>query len=172
MDLKELREKAAARFRERGFPTTKEELWRFMDVSPVANAEFTSDWKPAEVEHSALSAITVVFENGKLSHEKSSVENLPAGVSVGSIMDRADARLGTLADSQSAFVSANTAFFSDGTFIEVADGVELETPIHLVFLAEAESAALHVRNFISCGRGAKVAVIEEYIGKSDTTKSA
>ena len=169
MDLKELREKAAADFRERGFPTTREELWRFTDVSAVANAEFTSAWKPAEVDHQALSEIIVVFENGKLSHEKSNVEHLPSGVSVGSIMDRADERLGTLADSQTAFVSANTAYFSDGAFIEVADGVELETPIHLVYLADADGAAVHVRNFISCGGGARVAVIEEYIGKSGTT---
>ena len=169
MDLKELREKAAADFRERGFPTTREELWRFTDVSAVANAEFTSAWKPAEVDHQALSEIIVVFENGKLSHEKSNVVNLPSGVSVGSIMDRADERLGTLADSQTAFVAANTAYFSDGAFIEVADGVELETPIHLVYLADADGAAVHVRNFISCGGGARVAVIEEYIGKSGTT---
>ena len=169
MDLNQLREKAAAHFKESGFPTTKEELWRFTDVSAVANAEFTSDWKPAEVDHTALSQLIMVFENGKLSHEKSNVENLPSGVSVGSIMDRADERLGTLADSQSAFVSANTAYFSDGAFIKVADGVELEAPIHLVFLADADGTAVHVRNFISCGNGAKVTVVEEYIGKVNTT---
>lgn len=169
MDLQQLRDEAAAHFNEHGFPTTKEELWRFTDVSAVANTEFTSVWKPADIDHTALSQILVVFENGKLSHEKSNVENLPAGVSVGSIMDRADGRLGTLADSQSAFVSANTAYFSDGAFIAVADGVVLETPIHLVFLADADGAAIHVRNFISCGTGAKVAVVEEYIGNTNTT---
>jgi Fe-S cluster assembly protein SufD len=169
MDLNQLREKAAAHFKESGFPTTKEELWRFTDVSPVANTEFTSAWKPAEVDHTALSPLILVFENGKLSHEKSSVENLPDGVNVGSIMDRADERLGSLADSQSAFVSANTAYFSDGAYIAIGDGVELETPIHLVYLADADGAAFHVRNFISCGRDAKVTVVEEYIGKTGTT---
>jgi Fe-S cluster assembly protein SufD len=169
MDLNQLREKAAAHFKESGFPTTKEELWRLTDVSPVANTEFTSAWKPAEVDHTALSPLILVFENGKLSHEKSSVENLPDGVNVGSIMDRADERLGSLADSQSAFVSANTAYFSDGAYIAIGDGVELETPIHLVYLADADGAAFHVRNFISCGRDAKVTVVEEYIGKTGTT---
>jgi Fe-S cluster assembly protein SufD len=169
MDLKQLREKAAACFKESGFPTTKDELWRFTDVSAIANTEFTADWKPADVDYTALSRIIVVFENGKLSPEKSDVESLPAGVRIGSIMDRADARLGTLADSQSAFVSANTAYFSDGAFIDVAAGVELETPIHLVFLADAEGAALHVRNFISCGSGAQFTVVEEYIGGMNAT---
>ena len=63
MDLNQLREKAAANFKESGFTTTKEELWRFTDVSAVAKAEFTSDWKPAEVDHTALSPIILVFEN-------------------------------------------------------------------------------------------------------------
>jgi len=110
----------------------------------------------------------MVFENGKLSREKSSFDDLPDGVCVGSIMDHVDPRLGSLADAQSAFVSANTAYFSDGAFIEVADGVELETPIHLVYLADADGAAFHVRNFISAAIGSKVTVVEEYIGGGDT----
>lgn len=170
MELKELRQKAEASFKETGFPTTKEELWRFTDVTPVASAAFGAEWKPAEIGFEPLGTIVVVFENGRLSPEKSSLEALPDGVSIGSILDRVDDRLGTLADSQSAFVSANTAYFSDGVFIKVDDAIELEEPIHLVFLADADGSAFHLRNFISCGQGAKVTVIEEYIGdQSDTT---
>jgi len=169
MDLKQLREKAETTFKERGFPTTKEELWRFTDVSPVAKAEFGAEWKPADVGFNALGKIVVVFENGRLSREKSSFDNLPEGVCIGSIMDRVDARLGTLADSQSAFVSANTAYFSDGVFVELKDGVELEDPVHLIFLADAEGSAFHLRNLVSVGVGAKVSIVEEYIGAPGTT---
>lgn len=167
MDLKELRHKAEAAFKERGFPTTKEELWRFTDVSPLANAEFGAEWKPAQIDFEALSKTVVVFENGKLSREKSSIENLPDGVCVDSIMDRVDDRLGTLADAQSAFVSANTAYFSDGVFIEVPDGVVLEEPIHLIFLADADGSAFHLRNFVSIGNNAQATVVEEYIGETE-----
>ncbi len=169
MDLKQLREKAAADFQANGFPTTKEELWRFTDVSPVADAEFSAEWKPAQVNFEPLDKITVVFENGKLSREKSSFGDLPAGVCIGSIMDLVDARIGTLADAQSAFVAANTAYFSDGAFIDVSEGVELEAPIHLVFLADADGAAFQLRNFISAGANSKVTVVEEYIGESGAT---
>ncbi len=167
MDLKSLRERAEASFKQRGFPTTREELWRFTDVSPVAQAEFTTQWKPAEIGFKALGAIVVVFENGKLSRDKSSFEQLPEGVCIGSIMDRVDERLGTLADSQSAFVSANTAYFSDGAFIELVDGVELDEPIHLVYLADADGSALHLRNLVSCGKGARATIVEEYIGEPE-----
>jgi len=169
MDLKQLRQKAAADFKGKGFPSTKEELWRFIDVSPVAKGDFSADWKPADVAFQPLDKITVVFENGKLSREKSSFDDLPEGLCIGSVLDLVDPRLGTLADSQSAFVASNTAFFEDGIFIEATNGIQIETPIHLVFLADNDGSAIHVRNFISCGEGAKLTVIEEYIGQPETT---
>ncbi len=165
--LKELRKKAADHFAANGFPTTQEELWRFTDVSPVAGTEFSSAWKPSDLAFQPLGRYCLVFENGKLSTGKSNLDGLPEGVKVGSIMDHIDPRLGTLADVQSAFVAANTACFSDGAFIEVAAGVVLDSPIHLVYLADADGAAFHLRNFISAGVGAKVTVVEEYIGGSD-----
>ncbi len=169
MDLKKLRKKAADHFTANGFPSTKEELWRFTDVSPVAQREFSAEWKPAHIDFKPLGKIVMVFENGKLSREKSSFAGLPDGVRIGSVMDHVDPRLGTLADAQSAFVAANTAYFSDGAFIEIADGVELETPIHLVYLADVDGAAFHLRNFISAGTGSKVTVVEEYMGSAGTT---
>ena len=177
MNFSELREKAQADFKANGYPTTREELWRFTDVSRVADgyadpaaAVCTAEaWQPTDLSFECLDKICLVFENGRLSMEKSCVLGLPAGVRIGSVMDHVDPKLGTLADSQSAFVSANTAYFGDGAFIEVGDGIELETPIHLIYLADAADAAFHLRNFISAGAGSKVTVIEEYIGKPDTT---
>ena len=169
MDLKELRVKAAAEFKANGFPTTKEELWRFTDVSRVASAEFSNDWKTSDLEFQPLDKITVVFENGKLSREKSNFDDLPKGVCIGSILDLVDPRIGTLADAQSAFVASNTSLFADGAFIEVTEGVKMETPIHLVYLADVDGAAFHMRNFISAGKKAAVTVIEEYIGRTGAT---
>jgi Fe-S cluster assembly protein SufD len=169
MDLKVLRSRAEADFKNKGFPTTREELWRFTDVSPLAAVEFRAEWKPADVEFQPLGRIVAVFENGKLSRERSRLDDLPAEVFIGSIMDRVDGRLGRLADSQSAFVSANTAYFSDGAYIEVPDGIELEEPIHLVFLADAGHAAFHLRNLVSVGEGARATIVEEYIGGGAAT---
>ena len=162
--LKELRAKADTEFREKGFPSTKEELWRFTDVSSLADTEFSAEWKPALVDFEPIGKLRVVFENGRLSLEKSTLNNLPGGVEIGSIMGRSDERLGSLAGIQSAFVAANTAYFSDGAFIEMAEGVVLDEPIHLVYLADADGAAIHVRNFISVGKGASISIVEEYIG--------
>lgn len=169
MNLTKLRKKAEADFKANGFPTTKEELWRFTDVSSLAQATFSNDWKSADVDFTPLDKICMVFENGRLSLEKSSLEGLPEGVRVGSILDHADPRMATLAGAQSAFVSANTAYFNDGAFVEVADGVECKTPIHLIYLADVDGAAFHLRNFVSAGTNSKVTLVEEYAGRSDTT---
>jgi Fe-S cluster assembly protein SufD len=169
MSLSELREKAAADFKTNGFPTTKEELWRFTDVSAVANAEFSIATKASDLTYEALSPVVAVFENGKFSAEKSSFENLPEGVTISSILDRADERIGSLAGTQSAFVASNTAYFADGLFIDVADGVTLDVPVHVIYLADLNGSAFHLRNFVSAGAGAKVSVIEEFIGQEDAT---
>ena len=39
--LKEMREAAITRFAELGFPTTKQEEWRFTSVAPIAETTFT-----------------------------------------------------------------------------------------------------------------------------------
>ena len=77
-DLQQLRNKAAADFERLGFPSTKEELWRFTDVSALAKQDFSGEWKPASVEFNSLSKYSLVFENGKLSLEKSNIAGLPA----------------------------------------------------------------------------------------------
>ena len=95
---------------------------------------FDASWQAATVSFDPLSDLVVVFENGKWSTEASSLDGLPAGVRVRSIMDCADARLGTLADSESGFVLSNTAQFTDGIFIDIDAGVVLEQPILVVHL--------------------------------------
>ncbi len=166
MDLASLRKKAEAGFKAVGFPSTKEELWRFTDVSRVAASDFSSEWKSSDLAFEALDKITVVFENGRLSREKSNFDALPQGVCIGSILDLADSRIGTLADAENAFVTSNTAYFSDGYFIELTEGAKLDAAVHVVYLADVEGAAFHLRNFIAAGAEAEVTVIEEYIGEA------
>ena len=171
MDLKMLRAEAETRFREKGFPTTREELWRFTDVSPVAERDFNGGWKPTNIGFDPVGSIRLVFENGRYAPEQSIAAGLPDGVRIGSILDCADPRIGHLADCRHAFVAANTAYFSDGIFIDIAEDVELAEPIHLVFLADAPGAAFHLRNLVSAGVRSKVTLIEEYIGAAGAMES-
>ena len=51
-------------------------------------------------------------------------------------------------------------------------GESMDIPIHLVFLADVEGAAFHLRNFVAAGKGSKVTVVEEYIGQADTGRGS
>ena len=166
MDINTRREEAAAAFAVKGLPTVKEEAWRFTNVSRLDDEAFDASWQAATVSFDPLSDLVVVFENGKWSTEASSLDGLPSGVRVRSIMDCADTRLGTLADSESGFVLSNTAQFNDGVFIEVDAGVVLEQPIHMVHLADVEGGSFAYRHLIIAAADANVTLVEEYIGSA------
>src|SRR5438128_12344719 len=71
--LKEIRTQAIARFAELGFPTMKQEEWRFTNVAPIAEAEFTLAHTPrsplpgpADIERLSLGVgPRVVFVDGR-----------------------------------------------------------------------------------------------------------
>ena len=113
---------------------------------------------------------TVVFVDGALSSELSSTSELGAGVRVLSLADAIDADgeriqryLGTVAKfEQHAFTALNTAFISDGAFIEIGNDVVVDQPIHLLFISSGDSVS-HPRNLIIAGRHARASVVESYV---------
>ena len=176
--LHRLREDAFARFCEVGFPTTKDEDWRFTNVSGIAKTVFrpaattklapgdSAAWRVDDV------AATLVFVNGRFDAELSEIGNLPRGVTVASLRERIESHpeevekhLGRYADTKrDAFVALNTAFIGDGAYVHVARGVVVEAPIYLLYLSTKENAATmtHPRNLIVADDEAQVAVIEDY----------
>src|SRR5690606_13249924 len=64
-------------------------------------------------------------------------------------------------------LALNTALFTDGAVIDIADGREIETPIALVF-GDAGGAAQTVvtRNVVRVGKGAKVVLVESHLAPS------
>lgn len=182
--LQDLRARAAASFAALGFPTVRDEEWRFTSVAPIASTEFTPAGQDAaratEEELSGYlysdAAHRIVLVNGRFSAELSRAMDLPAGVRVGSlaaaVTDQAEVvqrYLGQLADfSTRAFPALNTAMASDGAYLYIPDGVVLEQPIHLLFVTTASGAAAPVmtspRALIVAGERAQAQVVETYVG--------
>jgi len=176
--LHRLREDAFARFCEVGFPTTKDEDWRFTNVSGIARTVFhpaaTTKLAPGDSAAWRIDdvAATLVFINGRFEAELSETGNLPKGVTVASLRAQIESHpeevqqhLGRYADTQrDSFVALNTAFLSDGAYVHVARGVVVEQPIYLLYLSTKETAATmtHPRNLIVAEDQSQVAVIEDY----------
>jgi Fe-S cluster assembly protein SufD len=112
--------------------------------------------------------------NGCYTPELSSTGNLPAGVTVRSLAAAitshpklVEAHLGKYARlEQNGFTALNTAFVKDGLFVHVPKGVEMQAPVHAIFVADSTAAAgaTHPRNLIIVEGHARGAVIESYIG--------
>jgi Fe-S cluster assembly protein SufD len=181
--LERLRHSGAERFRAEGFPTGRDEDWRFVNLAPLASASFglapagTAAVRPDELapyQYAIPGVHTLVFVNGRHAPELSSSRTFPAGVTVrnlaGALADGSgllDQHLGKYATlEQSGFTALNTAFVRDGLFIHVARDTALDAPIHAIFVTDgrADGAATYPRNFIMIEAGAQAAVIESYVG--------
>src|SRR5881397_2611770 len=180
--LREIREGAIARFAELGFPTMKQEEWRFTSVAPIAETRFTLAPAahsplpaPAEVERLQLGAgPRLVFVDGGYVRGLSSLAGLPNGVYAGSLAaalqagpsgELARAHLTRLAHwRDSAFAALNTAFLADGAFVHVPAGCVLAQPLEVVCVATVGGSdapkAAQPRRPIVVGRGAQAVVVE------------
>jgi Fe-S cluster assembly protein SufD len=178
-----LRKAAITRFAELGFPTTRVEEWKYTNVAPIARTPFQPASHPArEVGADALAAGMVpglvsaqlVYVNGHLVPELSTVPALPTGVEVGCLAQALairpaglEAHLARYAGfEEQAFVALNTAFMQDGAYVYVPRGGVVDVPIHLVFLSLPYGAATisHPRNLLVFEENTQATVIESYIG--------
>ena len=181
--LRALRQAGISSFRKQGFPTLRDEDWRFTNVAPITRLPLQSvlEAPPDSIAVEALKqapfkglpGVRLVFVDGHFSEGLSTRRSLPAGVTVLNLAaalagDSAilEKHLGRYAQSQgNAFAALNQAFFMDGAFIHVPAGIEVADPVQLVFISSAESAgaAVHPRNLIITGAGSHVTVVESYL---------
>ncbi len=181
--LKERRQSAIDRFVEMGFPTTRQEAWRFTDVKRLATTDFTLAG-PAESELVSLEEIrthllsdgrnTAVFVNGSFAPSLSSVDQLREGVTIGSLRgaladqpDVMERHLGRYAqDDTNPFTALNSAFIDDGAFVYIPKDADLEEPLQVLFVAAPQDGTplvWHPRNVIIADQGARASVIETHV---------
>ncbi len=178
--LRSLREKAIKRSAALGFPTVRDEDWKFTNLTPLARTHFRlaeGGHEPAAKELAPFrfdkQALRLVFVNGRYAPDLSDKAKLPKGVVAGSLAAALDGRrelveaqLARYADYESDFFSAlNTAFMQDGGFVYVPRNTVLAKPIHLLFVTTAASEATvsHPRNLIVVEEVSQAAVVEEYV---------
>jgi Fe-S cluster assembly protein SufD len=167
--IEQIREQAARRFSELGFPTTRNEEWRFTNVAPIAKTQFATAPQVQELVIPANGAPRLVFGNGRYLPELST-QVLPRGVEAISLRtaNGAAARhLGRYASFQdNAFVAWNTSSFEDGAYLHIADGTVIEQPIELLYISTGSDKPVvsHPRSLIVVGRNAHVTIVERYSG--------
>ena len=181
--LSALRDEGFARFEALGFPTLKDEDWKYTPVEPItgqsfarANGEATRVSPSDFVTRSMIdpTAPRLVFVNGIYTPDLSRTGNLERGVVVASLGDfinadekTAAASLGRYASGQrQPFVALNTAFLEDGAVVSLGSGCRADGPIYLVFLSSGEGQPVvsHPRTLILLGAGSEAKIIESFLG--------
>ena len=183
-----IRQCAFQRFQALGFPTTKNEDWHFTSVAPIAEAAYPprtapgGDVKPDDLVPFTFGGTdwpTIVFVNGVFAPALSSLEALPDGVKV---YDMATAfrsgdplverHLSKLAEYElNTFTALNSAFVSDGAVVRIAKEFEVDRPIHVLFVSDANAAKTQTnpRTLIVAERNSKATVIESYVATGEAS---
>jgi len=172
---------ALDRFAQAGFPSMRDEEWKYTSVAAIEKRAFTAmpnGAGPGGLESGIathlfadLAGHRLVFVDGRAAPALSLVGRLPFGVSVGTLGDMLERTPEALEPflpqihHQTIFGSLNTAFMSDGAYVHLPRGVVLEEPIQLLFVATSPNAAIHPRNLIVAEAGAQATVIEHYVGR-------
>ncbi len=178
--LRGLREEAMVSFVRKGFPTMKDEAWRYTDLTPLVETplalaeekpELSSDTAEALKEKHGRNLLFVV--NGKFLREHSSIpegiEVVDLAEAIASAPDLVEPHLGRYAVSgHDAFSAMNAGLFRHGLLIRVAENAILKEPLHIMNLAQAarKGSVFQVRNLIELGKKSKASIMETYLSGS------
>jgi Fe-S cluster assembly protein SufD len=181
--LEPVREEARRAFSRIGFPTRRDEDWRYFSVSPIVETPFKRATEgPGTLERAALAPYSLeggvgtqlVFVNGAYDASLSTIGELPTGVTLTTlakaIAEQPELVKQHLAQTAKfdnhAFVALNTAAMGDGVFFHIARNVVFETPIHLLFVSQAgaEATVSHPRNLFIADENSQATLIESYVG--------
>lgn len=184
--LDETRMRALGRFAQLGFPTKKDEEYKYTNLREITEKEY--NFFPKEnhyISKDQLDALHlgeenfdwIVFVNGKLCKEfsKISIENAEF-LSFNHALNDAkykevfDQYFNTIAAKNLAFTSLNEAYCKFGFFLKVPKNVVIEKPIHIFYLSQnqEENTFYNTRNLLIVEEGAKVEIIESHHNFDET----
>jgi Fe-S cluster assembly protein SufD len=172
------REKAFDHFRRTGFPTPKNERWKYTDLSLYLGADLKKE-APATTTTKILSKMKslgydvekdhwLVFIDGIYSPGQSSLQPLEAGLELGNLAaklndPKVETILGQIASLESdAFAALNLATFQDGLWVSVPENQVVSQAVHAVFVSMTTTPSC-VRNLILTGVNSQISVVEHFL---------
>ena len=177
------RQAGAARFEAMGFPTRRDEAWKYTDVRAIARGDFALA-EDAEFSQAGAAALTLpidahrlTFVDGVFAPALSRLDDLPAGVSLVPLSaaleenhEAVGGPLGRLTGVEfSPFSALNTAFMEEGAVLRLAPGTVVEKPIILQFLSRngAQPVMSHPRILVQAGGRSQATLVEHHVGEEE-----
>ena len=179
-ELHDVRTSAIKNFENKGFPTKKEEAWKYTSLNSILKNDFTvfpkieNEIDFADVKKYFIHEIDtykVVFIDGVFSSFLSSTTH--DGIDV-CLMSSAlnkpkykmiiDNYFNKIANKDESLTSLNTAFANEGAYINIPKSKVVDKPIEIMYFSTGSEAALLVqpRNLIVVGENSYIQIIERH----------
>ncbi|MBN9285419.1 MULTISPECIES: Fe-S cluster assembly protein SufD [Flavobacterium] len=178
--LHDTRTEALKNFENKGFPTKKEEAWKYTSLNAVLKNDFSVfpknesavDFK--EVKKYFLNDVDtykIVFVDGVFSsflssttHDGQDVCLMSSALTKPKYKMIIDTYFNQVADKEESMTSLNTAFAYEGAYINIPKSKIADKPIEVIYFSTGNEAALMVqpRNLIIVGENAHVQIIERH----------
>ena len=162
-------------FADRGFPTARDEDWKYTNAAAIERRPMKAVTARGSVSADQVRGLVfaelpchlLVFLDGRFDPTFSSIGALPTGVSIRSLADviaQDGQRVESLLAGEpgNAFAALNLAFMTDGVVIELSRNAVVERPIHLLYIASQSETSVHYRNLIVADENAQATVVEHY----------
>lgn len=183
--IREVRTSSLQWIAQHGFPTLKDEDWKYTQIKNVLEVPFQvaqppTSWLPSigEIDGLAgdLGGTRLVFINGHFAAQLSSLTDLPGGARANSLasalLENATLLEPILADHlpapRHAFIALNAALSTDGAFIQIPKDTTISAPIHLVFFSDAGASEVvsSPRSVVLAGARSRATIVETYVGNA------
>jgi Fe-S cluster assembly protein SufD len=179
-DLHDVRTNAIKNFENKGFPSKKEEAWKYTSLNSILKNDFSVFPKRensvdfAEVKKYFLHEVDthkVVFIDGKFSsflsattHEGIDVCLMSSALTKPKYKLVIDEYFNKIASKDETLTSLNTAFAEEGAYINIPKSKIADKPIEIIYFSTGIEDALMVqpRNLVIVGENAHVQIIERH----------
>ena len=176
--VKELRQKAAEAIRDKGLPSSKNELWRHYPIEKQLRNDYELQLAPdaykpvgeyfkCNVQHIDTYMFTLL--NSWYSHQNAPLTTFPNGVVVGSIFaamsqypDLVWAHFNQcLSDKADNFVRLNDLLFNDGIFIYIPDNTNVDRPMQIVSIINSkDNLMVNNHNLVVLGKHSSLSLVQ------------
>ena len=178
--LHDVRSTAIKNFENKGFPTKKEEAWKYTSLNAILKNDFSVFPKKenaiefSEVKKYFLHEVDtykVVFVDGIFSsflssttHDGLDVCLMSSALNKPKYKMTIDEYFNNIASKDESLTTLNTAFAKEGAYINVPKSKVVEKPIEIIYFSTGNEAALMVqpRNLVVVGENAHVQIIERH----------
>jgi Fe-S cluster assembly protein SufD len=181
--LNERRAQALERANALTVPSTRDEEWRFTDISPLTRFAFRPPAGAARLTMAEVSPFLapeatshLVFIDGVYAPELSATAGLPFGVIVAPLAAALATHAAVIEPhlarhvefDKDLFAALNTAHLRDGAFAWVARNQKCPTPVQMLHVSTQKETVSYPRCLVVAEAGSECTLIEDFVSLADT----